>query len=150
MAQPSFQQLNSGWNADANAPYPSVEVVGSDVLLRFALNRFQYPAFTKDDVGVIRFKACSRYRLGNTNDEGWYRGQCRYSKIAPAWGEFYELIGPDDVANQPDDWVNIESEHSGRHFLFYFRDDTFECFAADWLFDPIPTNALSRFAGAKG
>jgi hypothetical protein len=142
MTLPSFHQLNSGWNAEPNAPEPSVEVAGPDMLLRFFLNPFQYPKFKEGDVGVVRFKACSRYRLGKTNDEGWYRGQCRYSRAAPAWGEFYELTGPDDVAAQPDDWMNASNEMSGRHFLFYFRDATFECFAADWRIEPVAANAL--------
>jgi hypothetical protein len=29
--------------------------------------------------------------LGRTNDEGWYLGQCRFSKVAPTWGEFYHV-----------------------------------------------------------
>jgi hypothetical protein len=144
MTPPCFQQLNLGWNADPNVPEPSVEVAGQDILLSFSLNRFQYPEFSEADVGVVRFEACSRYRLGETNDEGWYRGQCRYSKAAPAWGEFYEVIGPDEVADQPDDWVNVANAPPGRHFLFYFRDHTFECFAAHWLIEPVAANALSR------
>lgn len=140
MTPPSFQQLNRGWNAEPNAPSPNVEVAGQDILLRFSLNPFQYPEFKEYDVGVLRFRGCSRYRLGETNDEGWYLGQCRYSKVAPAWGEFYEVIGPDEVADQPNDWVKVANAPPGRHFLF----DTFECFAADWLIEPIATNALSR------
>lgn len=144
MTPPSFQQLNLSWNADPNAPEPVVEIAGQDIFLRFSLNTFKYPEFTKDDVGVLRFKACSRYRLGETNDEGWYREQCRYSKAAPAWGEFYEIIGLDEFDNQPNDWANVANVPPGRHFLFYFRDNTFECFAADWLIEPIAANALSH------
>jgi hypothetical protein len=29
----SFQKLNNGWNAQPNAPFPSVEVQADDVLL---------------------------------------------------------------------------------------------------------------------
>ncbi|MCB9961232.1 MAG: hypothetical protein R3C00_11465 [Hyphomonas sp.] len=144
--RPTFQQLNFGWNAEPNAPEPSVEVVGQDLLLKFFLNPFQYPNFTSGDIGAIRFKACSRFRLGRTNDEGWYRGECRYSKTAPAWGEFYELVGTDEVADQPDDWVTITDGVPGRHFLFYFRDGTFECFSDRWLAEPIAANALARDA----
>jgi hypothetical protein len=54
------------------------------------------------------------------------------------------------MAGLPDDWVNVRNEPSGRHFLFYFRDSTFECFAADWMFEPIPTNGLFRAAGKIG
>ena len=104
------------------------------MVLRFSLNAFQYPSFTDDDHGVIRFITCSRFRLGGLNEDGWRAGECRYSKIAPAWGEFYELIGPDEVSELPTDWVELRDGESLRHFLFYFSDQTFECFAADWMF----------------
>jgi hypothetical protein len=147
MNVPAFRQLNDGWNANPNAPEPAVEVTGRDVLLRFSLNVFLYPLFSQGDTGMIRFTGCSRYRLGDTNDHGWYLGQCRYSKIAPAWGEFYELIGPDDSIDSPIDWVNVGGNHGTRHFLFYFRDETFECLADGWTLEPIPANALFRVVG---
>jgi hypothetical protein len=112
----SFVRLNEGWNAEPNAPHPHVTASGRDILLEFFLNPFQFPQFDPDDCGTIRFLACSRYRLGGTNDEGWYRGQCRYSKVAPAWGEFYEVIGTDIRLNEPQDW-----QTSSRNF---------KCFAA--------------------
>ena len=65
-----------------------------------------------------------------------YDGQCRYSKAAPAWGEVYELLGEDDQRLKPADWHELApstSEH--RHFLFYLRDETFECFATEWMFE---------------
>jgi hypothetical protein len=144
--QLSFRKLNDGWNAEPNAPRPVVEVVHADVWLRFALNTFQFRGFTEGDIGILRFVGCARYRLGPTNDEGWYRGQCRYSKVAPAWGEFYEIAGSDPRRDEPRDWIAVDTaaEPVGRHFLFYFRDETFECLAADWHFEPIPENALFR------
>ena len=145
----SFTKLNNGWNAEPNAPYPKVTVSGTDVLLEFFLNPFQFPQFSADDRGTIRFSGCSRYRLGATNDEGWYLGQCRYSSIAPAWGEFYELRGTDIRLDEPQDWQVInEVSNASRHFLFYLRDDTFECIAARWEFEPDATNALFRLLRA--
>jgi len=141
----SFQKLNEGWNAEPNAPGPKVDVSGSDLLLCFSLNPFQFEEFADGDLGTLRFIDCSRYRLGATNDEGWIRGQCRYSNRAPAWGEFYEITGPDSRLDDPDDWVTVKkSSRSSRHFLFYFRDGTFECIASGWGFEPIPENALFR------
>ena len=62
-------------------------------------------------------------------------GQCRYSRLAPAWGEFYELSGQDELRLAPNDWqVPAEPGVGDCHFLFYFRDETFECLAADWRF----------------
>ncbi len=103
--------------------------------LRFYLNTFQFPQFNKGDIGEIIFKNCWRYRLGGTNDEGWYRGQCRFSKRAPDWGEFYEVGGDlmDDFLSL--EW-NVLSEplHTpSKHFLFYLRDETFECDATDFV-----------------
>lgn len=139
----SFRKLNEGWNAEPNAPWPRVAVSGRDVLLRFLLNPFQFTTFSGEDEGVLRFTNCARYRLGATNDEGWSRGQCRYSKLAPGWGEFYEIAGPDPHLMDPIDWkVASGASTSPRHFLFYFRDETFECLADDWVFEPDPENAL--------
>ncbi len=150
----TFTKLNEDWNAEPNAPNPKIEVAGKDILLSFYLNPFQFPQFEEDDVGVIHFKNCSRYRLGPENDEGWYLGQCRFSKLAPAWGEFYEVSGDLKLAECPSDWKAISPEVGDtRHFLFYFRDDMFECDAQEWQFEPTannslhPTSALTRRRG---
>jgi hypothetical protein len=122
----------------AECPAPSVRIEGDDIILTFGMNPFQFPRYHKDDVGVLRFLKCRRYRLGATNDEGWYRGQCRFSKVAPTWGEFYEVSGELLLNKCPDDWVVVSTIASGtRHFLFYFRDETFECDAIDWHFSAI-------------
>jgi hypothetical protein len=143
----TFTQLNKGWNADPNAPYPKVTVSGTDVLLEFLLNPLQFPQFARDDRGIILFSRCARYLLGGTNDEGWYRGQCRYSKIAPAWGEFYEISGPDPRLDGTDEWQVVDAaSNASRHFLFYLRDETFECIAERW--EANSTNARFRHLGA--
>jgi hypothetical protein len=105
-------------------------------VVKFLMNPFQFPQFDPDDEGRLRFVSCQRYRLGATNDEGWYRGQCRFSKVAPSWGEFYEVGGDLRLAECPDHWIEVgPAPASPRHFLFYFRDQTFECDAADWSFE---------------
>ena len=122
----------------------------SDDVFRIADIQFYFnrtPEFIEK--GVLRFKSVSKFRLGPTNAKGWHLGQCRYSKLAPAWGEFYELTGLDPFAEQPTDWQPLgAADHGSRHFLFYFRDNTFEATAMDWQFEPIPSNALLRlFSG---
>jgi hypothetical protein len=141
----SFQKLNDGWNAQPNAPWPRITVSDRDLLLRFLLNSSQFTSFAEEDEGVLRFVNCARYRFGATNDEGWFRGQCRYSKLAPGWGEFYEIAGPDLHLMDPLDWKMAGgASTSSRHFLFYFRDETFECIADEWTFEPVPENALAN------
>jgi hypothetical protein len=131
-----FKRLNDGWNAEPNAPAPSVTVWGSDVPLTFFVNPFAYVA-SEEERGCLLFKRCSMWRLGPTNDEGWCTGQCRYSKAAPMWGQFYELLGEDGLEPIPTDWHELRQPLLGRHFLFYLRDQTFECLAADWKFECI-------------
>ncbi|MCX6928124.1 MAG: hypothetical protein NT154_33675 [Verrucomicrobia bacterium] len=114
----TFRKLNEEWNAEPNAPEPRVQVAGGDVVVMFLMNPFRFPQFSPEDVGRLRFLSCQRYRLGPANDEGWYRGQCRFSKLAPNWGEFYEVGGDLRLAECPEDWVQVgAAPASPRHFL---------------------------------
>jgi len=142
---PVFSQLNDGWNAEPNSPEPKVEVVGDDVLLKFFVNAFRYPEFEEDEIGVLRFVNCTRYRLGSTNDEGWYRGQCRFSKVAPSWGEFYLINGDRTLLDAPCDWKSVvKCTDQDQHFLFYFRDQTFECVSDQCVIETTANNSLDR------
>jgi hypothetical protein len=48
-------------------------------------------------------------------------------------GEFYEIIGDDPLKSAPLDWMRtVAGGWDGRHFLFYLRDETFECIADEW------------------
>jgi hypothetical protein len=42
-----------------------------------------FPEFAEDQRAQLRFTGAWRYRLGSPNDEGWYRGQCRFSASPP-------------------------------------------------------------------
>jgi hypothetical protein len=137
MANPAFHRLNLDWNAEPNAPLPSVDAINEQVRLRFFLNPWAYQA-REGEIGQLLFDGCSRWRLGPTNDEGWYSDQCRYSRQAPQWGEFYEITGDDPLMLKPTDWQILGSEiKMSRHFLFYLRDEIFECLAREWAFSRI-------------
>ena len=133
-----FTRLNEGWNAEPNAPDPQVSVANHELVVTFAPNPFQYKGFSEDQRVCLIFTGAWRYRMGTVNDEGWYRGQCRFSRLAPAWGEFYEIHGDLRLDNCPRDWIQLRSESAedARHFLFYFRDEEFECDAVSWRFEP--------------
>jgi hypothetical protein len=138
-----FEKLNENWNADPNSPEPQISFEGADLLLTFYLNAYVYRQFQEGDMGRLRFTDVWRYRMGSTNDEGWYRGQCRFSKLAPAWGEFYEVLGDlrlDDpcLFGYRNDWRTLQpARENSKHYLFYFRDEQFECDASDFLFEPL-------------
>jgi hypothetical protein len=145
--RPTFQLLNADWNADGTAPDAVAEVAGADLSLTFRVNAVQFPDFDAGEVGTLRFINCRRYRLGPTNDEGWSRGQCRFSGLAPAWGEFYLVKGEAALLNAPRDWKTVDAAPmgpDGHHFLFYFKDKTFECVADKCLVEPVDGNALHR------
>ncbi len=72
---------------------PRSGLLGKLFLLTFYLNPYVFPRFKLGDCGELTFPGCWRYRLGETNDEGWWRKQCRFSSIAPEWGEFNEVTG---------------------------------------------------------
>jgi hypothetical protein len=130
----SFRKLNEGWNAGPNAPNPIIRVDKSNLELEFFANHFQFPEFAAGERLRLRFSDTWRYRLGEVNDEGWYKGQCRFSALAPEWGEFYEVMGDLKVKEDTEDWIYVASEmtRDTRHFLFYLRDNTFECDARSW------------------
>ena len=130
----TFVRLNEGWNADPVAPELRIERGGEDLLLSFAVNAFQFPRFAEGDRAAIRFRRCWRHRVGPTNDEGWYLGQCRFSRLAPAWGEFYEVGCELKLDQAPAGWAVAGDAVAGsRHFLFYLKDETFECDAASFV-----------------
>jgi hypothetical protein len=93
----TFTKLNDGWNAEPNAPEATVTVRDDTVVLEFYANPFAYSGFEEGDRLRLVFTGATRYRTGPTNDEGWWRGQCRFGRAAPAWGELYEVLGDPSV-----------------------------------------------------
>jgi len=101
-----FTKLNEGWNADPNAPDPKVTWQGGNLHLSFYVNAFEFPDFDEGTSRKIVFEDCRRYRIGTITDEGWYRGHCRFSRIAPDWGEFYEVTGGFEIRPNSG-WVGV-------------------------------------------
>jgi hypothetical protein len=133
-----FTKLNDGWNAEGGAPEPEVHRAESGLSLTFFLRP---DGKIRDyDRGELFFPNSWRYRLGPPDDEGWERGQCRFRCLAPQWGDFYEVTG-EILADRLDDWIPIGPPHEcSHHFLFYFKDETFECDAESWRFHVLPTS----------
>jgi hypothetical protein len=127
----SFKKLNADWNADPDEPFPRVSVRGSDVFLCFQMSSVTERRFSFDDIGELRFQTvwCLRF------EEGWTKESCRFSKLKPAWPEFYEVSGDLLPHECPSDWIYVGPEMPiQKHFLFYFADHQFEIKAASWSF----------------
>lgn len=131
-----FIQLNHGWNADPNAPEPTLTVCNDDLIVTFSLNHFMYPKFSTEDEGTLIFHRCFQYYLGSPNDEGFYMGQGRYKMSDVRWGEFYRVDDSDWRDTFPDPvLVSPGNDVPGaKHYLFYFRDETLEVIAQDFEF----------------
>lgn len=131
MTELTFLHLNETWNAEPNAPCPRIQATGALVSVTFFLNPCAYSAAEGEKAELV-FEGCSRWRVDPTNDEAWYSGRGRYSGAAPQWGEFFEIEGH-DLSEDDLEWnITNEDPEAQRHFIFYFRDETFECYAQDW------------------
>lgn len=132
-----FKHLNSTWNAEPNAPNEEVKILGEGIVsLEFFVNPWAYQGYSEGQRIKLTFNQVVKYRLGETNDEGWYRGWCRFGKLAKKWGEFYQVLGFSKQVKEVTDWINLTKENdvSTNHYLFYLRDNTFECFANSFDF----------------
>jgi hypothetical protein len=129
-----FTKLNHGWNAEPNCPNVEITVEDDTLTLSFRANPYLFPQFVNGQIIQLRFSDVWRYSHGGANLDGWHMGQCRFSGIAPSWGEFYEVDGDLRLDQFSDEWclVTNSPKPNLKHFLFYFRDDTFECDAVSW------------------
>jgi hypothetical protein len=127
-----FIHLNEGWNAEPNSPGEEISIENGELHLVFLANPWAYEGYDEGQRIELVFHSPEKYRLGNTNDEGWYYGQCRYEKLAPNWGEFYQVNGTHSKVKPAEDWVHLSKENGENHYLFYFKDNTFECVASSY------------------
>lgn len=128
---PIFTRLNEDWNAHPNAPNLRLDERGQTLLARMKPNPYAYRQYEKIAEITINFGSCAKYRVTPVNDEGWYGGQCRFSGLAPSWGEFYEISGDTRDDMDPSVWKEMEGMGT-RHFHFYLRDETLEVKAQGW------------------
>ena len=125
-----YKKLNTDWNADRNVPIPKIKVLNNDVLIEFRLN----PNMKHADKGLLTFFNCYAYRLDTTNDEGYFMGQFRFKQEQLPWGEFYELSNT-KWEDSPEDKVMGNPQNKNlKQFIFFFKDDTFECLAERFEF----------------
>jgi len=135
-----FVQLNHGWNADPVFPDIQIGITGNNLTLSFYMNAYEFENYDEGDTGILTFYNFFQYRVGPPNDEGFYNfNQSRYKKYGVNWGEFYLVKNSDWQTNFPDPIkVNPDADidiYNINHYLFYMKDETFECIAENWRFD---------------
>jgi hypothetical protein len=131
-----YKKLNIDWNAEPNAPDVELQTEGDKLRLLFYLNPFIFDNIDEEVKGESIFKNCFMYSFNSCNDESYYQGKYRYKNDILPWGEFYEL-----QHNWESDFYNdfkilnpVLDKGALRHFIFFFRDNTFECIAKDFEF----------------
>jgi len=133
-----WTKLNTTFDAEPNGPQPRVKVCGTSITVQFFLNSYIRDDIEEDDEAELTFHDTLMYRLGPTNDEGFYKGQCRFSATGIKWGEFYELAGSNWQRSFPTDRIvtgpALLEKPDLKHYLYYFRDETFECIAKGYEF----------------
>jgi len=132
---PTFTRLNEGWNAHPNDAGIRLDHNGQRLVAHMKPNPYVDRQYDKIPEIIVSFESCSKYRVTPVNDEGWYRGQCRFSGLAPSWGEFYEISGNTRDDMDPTPWIDLGGK-GARHFHFYLRDEALEVKAQDWSMCP--------------
>lgn len=59
-------------------------------------------------------------------------GQSRFKELGVEWGEFYQIHDSNWKEDFPNPIHVSEKDTERHHYLFYFRDNTFECIAASY------------------
>lgn len=127
-----FVKISDNWNADPVSPEIELKVIGQNLEMIIFLNYFAFDNYTEGDKAIVTFQNCSKYSLNTCNDEGYYYGQYRIKPDELPWGEFYEITNGLNK-DFPKPVVDLSDNHKEkRHFLFFFKDETFECLADDY------------------
>ncbi|WP_124981482.1 hypothetical protein [Nonlabens xiamenensis] len=127
-----YFKITSDWNADPVSPDVQLEIDEDNLTIEIFVNHLLFDHFEEGDKAKITFQNCSMYSLNHCNDEGYYTGQYRTNPKELPWGEFYEIkSGLNRNFPEPVTIVNKELEGK-RHYIFFFKDETFECLANDF------------------
>jgi hypothetical protein len=132
-----YFKITTDWNADPVSPEIELNVIGNDLTMVIFVNHLVFDDFEEGDKAKIVFKDCSIYSLNQCNDEGYYYGQYRTNPNNLPWGEFYEIKSGLD-RKFPKPVTRIKEDFEGkRHFIFFFKDETFECLSSDFKLELI-------------
>lgn len=132
-----FNKLNKNWNAASDSPNPEVSNIEEGISLSFFLNAIDYDHIDEEEKGSINFFGLHKYSIVSVDEEEYSSGQFRFKKEQLPWGMFYELPNSKWQNNFPDDAIIIDNSVNKkglRHFIFFFKDEIFECLASEYAF----------------
>lgn len=132
MAQIDYVQITTDWNAHPVSPEIQLQIKGSNLLMSIFVNACVFEGFKDGDKANVLFRNCSKYSLNRCNDEGYYYRQYRTNQSELPWGEFYEIkAGLNRDFPEPVVQLKVDTSNK-RHFIFFFKDEIFECLTDDY------------------
>ena len=132
-----YEKLNNRWNAKPNSPNLSIDVEDNCAELTFDLNPFKFNYIDEGDKGSLEFQEVYKFFSGSVNDEGYYKGNHRYTNDQLPWGEFYELFDSnwETIFPKSANIISNDVEKSElRHFIFFLKEQEVECLCEDYFF----------------
>ncbi|MBL7869463.1 MAG: hypothetical protein JNM71_15715 [Flavobacterium lindanitolerans] len=148
MNTPIFKKLNNDFDADPNAPDPKISLLGNHVVLSFSLNSFLWDNVSEGETGTLTFLNCLQYRLGKPDSDSYHR--YRYYQSDVEYFDFYLVENSTWIKDFPIDKkihnssILNEFRSKLKHFVFFFRDNTFECVATGYSFGRVFIDASGK------
>ncbi|MCZ4408228.1 hypothetical protein O3Q51_05380 [Cryomorphaceae bacterium 1068] len=131
-----YTKLNRNWNADPGAPDLKVSPIDGGIQLSFVLDPKGFEHIDEGEMGKVLLDRVYAYTLDPTDQNVYVDGNFRFQNDQLPWGEFYELPNI-NWKDFPEDKKVLDDQIDKkelRHFIFFFRDQIFECLAMDCSF----------------
>jgi hypothetical protein len=135
--KPTYIKLNLDFDVEPNAPSPKISTNGSSLNLSFLLNPFLWDNVEDDEQADLLFHDIQKYRLGRPGSDN-FRDYRYYDAGIDNYG-FYQINNSNWKKDFPIDEKiiseeSIDTKGEFKHYVFFFRDNTFECIAKDFKF----------------
>nr|WP_299382190.1 hypothetical protein [Allomuricauda sp.] len=144
--KPTYVKLNFDFDAEPNAPSPDISINDSTLILKFLLNPFLWDNVEDDEQAELHFYDVLKYRLGGPGSDNF--SDFRYYDEGIDNYGFYHLKNSYWTKDFPLDEKVVSEEPNSengvfKHYVFFFRDNTFECIAEDFKF--VRTGNIIKF-----
>ncbi|WP_421813555.1 hypothetical protein [Flagellimonas sp.] len=144
---PTYIKLNLDFDAEPNAPGPEILINDSTLILKFLLNPFLWENVKDDEQAELHFIDTLKYRLGGPGSDN-FKDFRYYDKDIDNYG-FYQINDSNWMRDFPSDekvvskvgYSSFKSNY--KHYVFFFRDNTFECVAEGFKF--VRTGKVIKF-----
>lgn len=130
-----LEKKDNVYASNPNIAAPEIYLYEKNLTLRFPVNTF-INNLEDGHIGKILFKNCTAFRVGSPNDEGYGIGSDTVWNEASfpgiEWHHFYEVLDSSGPTFERFFTTESHDQSSQRHFVFFMKEATFECYARDF------------------